>query len=369
MSIPRCEALIVGGGVIGLALARALSLNDRDVALVEAAPRCGMETSSRHSEVIHAGLYYPTGSLKAETCIEGRRALYRYLDSQRIQYQKISKLIFATQRSEIKALEALYNQGVRNGVEGLGLLGGSELRDLEPELRAECAILSEETGIFDSHAYLRALESDAREAGAIIAVGTRFEGATKDGPQWKVTLNTEEDRTTLYATWLVNCAGHGAHDVARMTEGCTADVVPPRFLARGSYWATTQPLPFNRLLYPMPSEAGLGIHLTFDLAGAARFGPDVEWLEQESYAVDLNRKGIFEDAVRRYFPNLDTSLLRPDYAGIRPKIVGPGAPSADFMVQRFENHGVEGLINLFGLESPGLTASLALAARLEAWMR
>ena len=360
----RCEVLIIGGGVVGLALARALSLRGRDVALVELQSRCGMATSSRHSEVIHAGIYYPTGSLKAETCIEGRRALYGYLDSHAIQYQKISKLIFASQPSEVATLEALYRQGIRNGVEGLSVVGGVELRDLEPELKAERAILSEETGIFDSHAYLRALEADAREAGAQIAVGTSFECAMRDDAEWNVSLNTSGQRTTVTARWLVNCAGHGAHAVATTIEGYPSEVLPPRFLARGAYWATTQKVPFKRLLYPMPSEAGLGIHLTFDLAGAARFGPDVEWVGKEDYAVDPTRRAHFEDAIRRYFPGLETERLRPDYAGIRPKIVGPDEPNADFMLQGFEDHGVEKLLNLFGLESPGLTASLALADRV-----
>lgn len=368
MASARCEVLIVGGGVIGLALARTLGQTGYEVALVEAAPRCGMKTSSRHSEVIHAGIYYPTGSLKAETCVAGRRALYRYLDSRGIQYQKISKLIFATRLSELEALERLYQQGINNGVEGLSLVGGRELHDLEPALRAERAILSEETGIFDSHAYLRALQLDAEEAGAIVVPGTRFERATWNGSEWNILLNANGEPSSVRATWIVNSAGHGAHWVAEQVEGYARHFLPPRFLARGSYWATTQQLPFKRLLYPMPSAAGLGIHLTFDLAGAGRFGPDVEWLDREDYTVDTNRRGVFEEAIKHYYPKLEPSALRPDYAGIRPKIVGPGSTSADFVVQRFGDHGLTNLINLFGFESPGLTASLAVADRIREWM-
>jgi len=361
-----CEVLVIGGGVVGLALSRLLAKTGREVALVEQGSRFGSVTSSRHSEVIHAGIYYEPDSLKAETCVAGRRMLYRYLDEHRIEYQKISKLIFASGERGRSQLERLLKRGHENGVEGLSLVGGRDLKALEPELQADYAILSEETGIFDSHGYLQALEHDAAKVGAMLALETSFRSARRSRSGWNVSLESQGETYQVEAAQVINCAGHGAHQVAQMIESFPQDALPPRFLARGSYWSTTQKLPFKRLLYPVPTQAGLGVHLTYDLAGAARFGPDVEWVESEDYSVPLERKGHFESAIRGYFPNFDGSLLEPGYSGIRPKVVGPGEVSADFMVQNYQDHGCRGLVNLFGIESPGLTASLALAERVVA---
>ena len=359
-----CEVLIVGGGVVGLALASTLARDGREVALVERESRFGTHTSSRHSEVIHAGIYYEPRSLKAETCVEGRRALYRYLDAHHIEYQKISKLIFASGEQGSSELTHLYQRGLANGVEGLSLLSSRELKSLEPALQADHAILSEETGIFDSHAYLRSLEHEAAANGAMLAVNTSFEAAHRSATRWRIALESDGHPYSLEASHIVNCAGHGAHEVARRIEGYRGESLPSRYLARGSYWSTTQKLPFKRLLYPMPSEAGLGIHLTFDLAGAARFGPDVEWVDYEDYAVPPERKRSFELAVQEYFPELDSEALTPSYAGVRPKVVGPGEPSGDFVVQTSVAHGAHNVVSLFGIESPGLTASLSLAERV-----
>ena len=366
MELVRCEVLIVGGGVIGLALSKVLAEAGRDVALIERASRFGTETSSRHSEVIHAGIYYPTGSLKAETCVEGRRLLYDYLERRGVPYQKISKLIFASTRAQVEDLERLYQRGLNNGVEGLHLVGGGELKRLEPGLRAERAILSEETGIFDSHLFLKMLAGDAQAAGAMLALETEFESALRNEPFWDVTAKSGAGAFSIKTRWLINCAGHAAHRVARGIASYPLTSLPSRYLARGSYWSTTQRVPFQRLLYPMPSEAGLGIHLTFDLAGAARFGPDVEWVNDEDYGVDSSRKEHFVEAIQAYFPELQPKLLEPAYAGIRPKIVGPSEAAADFCMQTSEQHGAPNLIHFFGIESPGLTASLALADRVNA---
>ena len=359
-----CEVLVIGGGVVGLALSRLLAQTGREVALVEQGSRFGSVTSSRHSEVIHAGIYYEPSSLKAETCVAGRRMLYRYLDEHRVEYQKISKLIFASGREGRFQLERLLQRGHENGVEGLSLVGGYDLKSLEPELRADHALLSEETGIFDSHGYLRALEHDAGTFGAMLALETSFQWARRSRGGWNVSLESQGETYQVEAAQVINCAGHGAHQVAQMIEGFPQDALPPRFLARGTYWSTTQKLPFQRLLYPIPTQAGLGIHLTYDLAGAARFGPDVEWVESEDYGITLERKAHFEAAIRDYFPSLDEELLEPGYSGIRPKIVGPGEASGDFMIQSHRDHGCQGVVNLFGIESPGLTASLALAERV-----
>ena len=362
----ECDVLIVGGGVIGLACARQLASTGVEVVLVERADDFGTITSSRHSEVIHAGIYYTPGSLKARSCVEGRRLLYDYLDAKHIPYQKISKLIFACSKEELRDLELLYQRGLENEVEGLSLLGQTELKRLESELDAYGAIHSAETGIFDSHLYLKSLEQDARDYGASLALKTSFKSARKDGDDWTVCLCTSENESIkVRSRWLINTAGHRAHAVAKQIAEYPKRHLPRRYLAKGTYWSTSQNLPFKRLLYPMPNAAGLGIHLTFDLNGAARFGPDVTWVDEERYEVDASQKEHFIQAIQSYFPGLDPERLHPDYAGIRPKLVGPGEPAHDFVIQGPGDHSCMGLMHCFGVESPGLTASLALARMIE----
>jgi L-2-hydroxyglutarate oxidase LhgO len=354
------DCVVVGAGVIGLAVARHLALAGREVVIVEAAQAFGTETSSRNSEVIHAGLYYPHNSLKARLCLAGRDRLYAYLAEHGVEHERCGKLIVAVDDEEIAALRALAARAQANGVDDVRLLDAAAARSLEPELRCKAAMLSPATGILDSHGYMLALLGEAEDAGAALAVGSPVVGGRVD--EGGVRLGVGGDAPLeLSCRLVVNAAGLGAHSVATALEGFPRDRLPPRALAKGNYFALAQRPPFTRLVYPLPEAAGLGVHYTRDLAGAGRFGPDVEWIDRIDYSVDPSRCERFYAAVRRYWPGLRDGALVPAYAGIRPKISAPGAPAADFLIQGPEAHGVPGLVNLFGFESPGLTASLAIA--------
>jgi L-2-hydroxyglutarate oxidase LhgO len=312
--VDEVECVVVGAGVVGLAVARALALRGREVLVLDRAPTIGFETSSRNSEVIHGGLYYPPGSLKAASCVEGRRRLYAYCRERGVPHARLGKLIVATEEAEIAGVEKIAATARANGVEGLEWLDGAQARRLEPEVRCVAALHSSVTGIIDSHALM-----------------------------------------------LVNSAGLWAPSLARQIEGVPKATIPPAYFCRGVYFTLQGRSPFRHLVYPVPMPGGLGVHVTLDLAGQARFGPDVEWIETVDYAVDSERGNKFYAAVRTYWPRLPDGALQPGYAGIRPKISGPGEPAADFVVQGGETHGVPGLVNLYGIESPGLTASLPLA--------
>lgn len=354
------DCVVVGAGVIGLAVARHLALAGREVIIVEAAQAFGTETSSRNSEVIHAGLYYPHNSLKARLCLAGRERLYAYLAEHGVEHERCGKLIVAVDDEEIAALRALAARAEANGVDDVRLLAAAAARDLEPELSCRAALLSPATGILDSHGYMLALLGEAEGAGAVLAVGSPVVGGRVDDDGLRLGIGGEAP-LELTCRLVVNAAGLGAHSVAAALEGFPNDRLPPRGLAKGNYFALAQRPPFTRLVYPLPEAAGLGVHYTRDLAGAGRFGPDVEWIDRIDYSVDPARCERFYAAVRRYWPGLRDGALVPAYAGIRPKISAPGAPAADFLIQGPEAHGVPGLVNLFGFESPGLTASLAIA--------
>jgi L-2-hydroxyglutarate oxidase LhgO len=352
------DVLIIGAGVVGLAIARAIALAGRSVVVVEARAAFGEETSSRNSEVIHSGIYYPTGSLKARLCVRGRSMLYAFCEARGVAHRRCGKLIVATKDSELAALEALARKGAENGVDDLRMLSGDEARVLEPALASVGALHAPSTGIIDSHGFMLALTGEAE--GAAFAYRAPFLSAqvVRDGFVAEIG-GAEPMRLKVGA--LVNAAGLSASRVARAIEGLDPRLVPETLYAKGNYFALSGRAPFRRLIYPAPQAHGLGVHLTFDLGGQARFGPDVEWVERLDYNVDPARGQGFAEAIRRYWPGLPDDALTPAYAGIRPKISGPSEAAADFRIDGPEAHGVAGLINLFGIESPGLTSSLAVA--------
>jgi L-2-hydroxyglutarate oxidase LhgO len=357
------DALVVGAGVVGLAVARALALTGRSVVVLEAADRIGSETSSRNSEVIHAGLYYPTGSLKSRFCVAGRQALYAYCESHGVAHKRCGKLVVATDDSEIFGLASLASRGAANGVDDLEMLSGREARALEPALHCVGALLSPSTGIFDSHAYMLSLRGEAEAAGGSFAFNTPFRAARIEDAGLAVEAGGAEPMR-LTTALLVNCAGLHASRVAGAIQGLDPRHIPRTRYAKGNYFVLPGRAPFQRLIYPMPATHGSGVHLTFDFGGQARFGPDVEWVDTIDYAVDPGRGKRFAESIRRYWPDMPENMLAPAYSGIRPKISGPDDPATDFRIDGAEVHGVSGLISLFGIESPGLTSSLAIAGHV-----
>jgi L-2-hydroxyglutarate oxidase LhgO len=356
----KLDCVVIGAGVIGLAMARALALARREVVVLEADEAIGTGASSRNSEVIHAGIYYSPGSLKARLCVAGRHALYRYCEAHGIPHRRCGKLIVATRDAEIPELERLKRQAVANGVTDLRPLSASEARELEPRVRSAAALLSPSTGIIDSHAYLLALQGEAESRGATVVLRTPVEGGRARERDIELRIGGA-GATTVTAQCVVNAAGLHAQEVACGIVGVPPDSVPPCHLAKGNYFLLRGRSPFQRLIYPIPEAAGLGVHVTLDLAGQVRFGPDVEWISAIDYRVDPGRAHAFYAAIRAYWPDLPDESLVPGYAGIRPKMQGPGEPALDFLIQGEREHGVAGLVNLYGIESPGLTASLAIA--------
>lgn len=356
----RVDCVVIGAGVVGLAVARAMALQGREVLLLEAESAIGTGTSSRNSEVIHAGIYYPQGSLKARLCVAGRDALYAFCESHGVPYRRCGKLIVATDASQLAGLEALQAHALANGVDDLQRLDGDQVKTLEPSLQAVAGLLSPSTGIVDSHALMLALQGDAEAAGALLALRAPVTSIEVMDAGLCVEVGGDEPMTLL-ATTVINCAGHHAPVIAAHTRGLPAEWVPRRYFAKGSYFSLATATPFRHLIYPLPEPGGLGVHLTLDLGGQARFGPDVEWVDGLDYPVDETRAEGFYAAIRRYWPSLPDGALQPAYTGIRPKISGPGEPAADFRIDGPAQHGMAGLVNLFGIESPGLTAALAIA--------
>lgn len=358
----RIQDLVIGAGVVGLALARRLAQAGHEVVVLEAADRIGTGISSRNSEVIHAGIYYPADSLKARLCVAGNRALYAFCEAHRVDHRRCGKLIVATDTTQAEALQGLQARAEANGVVDLQWLEGSEARRLEPELRCEAALLSPSTGIVDSHGLMRALRMDAEAAGAALVLKSPVTGGMDTPEGLRVEVGGTEPMS-LVARRVFNCAGLGALALAHAFTGVRTAALPPlpRAFAKGNYFSLAGAAPFSRLIYPIPGQAHLGVHLTLDLAGQARFGPDVEWIDHEAYDVDPSRADGFYAEVRQYWPGLPDDSLQPAYAGIRPKLHGPGEAMPDFLIQREEAHGLPGLVNLLGIESPGLTACLALA--------
>ena len=355
------DSVIVGAGVIGLAIARAQSAAGLSVLLLERHPTFGTETSSRHSEVIHAGIYYPAGTLKATLCVRGRQLLYGYCESRGIDHRRTGKIIAAVSEEETPRLRQLGAVAEANGVNDLRWLDSRELARLEPELQAVAGLLSPSTGILDSHDLMLHLLADAERNGAIIAFNSPVASVRRSKGGFIVTTGDETEPFDVFARHLVNAAGLSATRLAAAIDGLAPDCIPPVHLAKGSYFALNGASPFGRLVYPLPQRGGLGIHATLDLAGQTRFGPDVEWIETPDYAVDESRREAFCDAIRNYWPAISPERLTPGYSGIRPKLGGPEVGFSDFTIQTAREHGIAGLINLFGIESPGLTSSLAIA--------
>jgi len=364
----RVDCVVVGAGVVGLAIGRALALAGREVLVLESERHFGTGTSSRNSEVIHAGIYYPAGSLKARLCVEGRRMLYEYCAAHGVAHRKLGKLIVATRESQRETLQSILGGALANGVENIAMVGAAEARRLEPQLACVGALHSRETGIVDSHGLMLALLGDLESAGGALACASPFDRAERRGPGWIVHTGGDA-RFAVEADLLVNTAGLHAQDVAARIESLPPEHVPKRHLARGCYFQLAGRAPFSRLVYPVPAPGGLGVHLTLDLGGQARFGPDVEWIDTIDYTVDPHRADAFYAEVRAYWPQLPDASLAPAYAGIRPKLSGPGEPAADFVIAGPQAHGVPGLVALFGIESPGLTACLAIGDHVRGLLR
>jgi L-2-hydroxyglutarate oxidase LhgO len=345
---------------VGLAVGRATALKGHDVIVAEATPGIGNGVSSRNSEVVHGGMYYPTGSVRAHHCVRGRRMLYDFCASHGVPFRRCGKLIVATSEAELAKIEAIHKQGIVNGVEELAFIGGNAAKALEPELTCVGAVHSPQTGIIDSHALMLALQGDLEDHGGMIAFGTRIERLSPTAHGWEVHFGGTEPGS-LIVDAVVNSAGLGARAVAQAIEGYPPTRVPRLVMAKGNYFGYTRRPVFSHLIYPAPVDGGLGIHVTLDLAGRMRFGPDVEWIETEHYEVDPRRAESFYARIRTYWPGLQDGTLVPDYAGIRPKLTGPGEAAADFVIETPAQHGMQGLINMFGIESPGLTSSLSIA--------
>lgn len=357
------DCIVIGAGVVGLAVARALALAGREVIILEAANMIGSETSSRNSEVIHAGIYYPQGSLKAISCVEGKLALYDYCESHHVSHRRCGKLIVATNDNQIETLKGIEQKAINNGVTDLVWMTAAEAQELEPAIRCVAALRSPSTGIIDSHSLMLAYQGDAENAGAMLALLSPVTGGEILDNGIALEVGGEEPMSLL-ATSVVNSAGLYAGQIAHSIKGLATESIPPHYYAKGNYYTLSTRSPFNSLIYPVPEAAGLGVHVTVDLAGQARFGPDVEWIDSLDYEVDPKRADVFYEAVRSYWPDLPDGALQPGYAGIRPKLQAPGEAAADFVIQGPDKHGVDGLVNLYGIESPGLTASLALAERV-----
>jgi L-2-hydroxyglutarate oxidase LhgO len=355
-----CDAVVIGAGVVGLAVARALALAGREVIVLEGEKAMGTHTSSRNSEVIHAGIYYPTGSWKARLCVAGRRALYAYAAENGIPHQQLGKLIVATTDEEIPALQGYLDRAHANGVEGMSWMDAAQVHELEPAVICRRALWSGTTGIVDAHGLMAAFRRDAEARGAVVVLRAPVVGARVE--EGGLTVDTGgPEPASIRCGEVVNSAGLWAQEVARSISGLPPSAIPPCHYAKGHYFTLSGRSPFRHLVYPVAVAGGLGIHVTLDLAGQARFGPDVAWVDGVDYSFDEGREAPFEEAIRRYWPGLPGGALRPGYTGVRPKLGPAGSAAHDFVIQGPRDHGVPGLVNLFGIESPGLTASLALA--------
>lgn len=360
----RVDCVVIGAGVIGLAVARELVSSGFETVLLEKTYQIGNETSSRNSEVIHAGIYYAPGSLKARFCVEGKAALYQYCAERDVAHKQCGKLIVATNQDQVKRLENIRKNAFANGVRDLQLLTEKEALALEPALSCCAALLSPSTGIIDSHALMMAIQADFERQGGVVALGSPLLSARviDEGLLLHVGGN---DEIELLAGRVVNCAGLHAQEVARCIQGIDVASVAPSFYAKGNYFALNQRSPFKHLIYPVPASAGLGVHLTFDLGGGVRFGPDVEWVDDIEYEVSPERAAGFYAEIRKYWPAMQDDSLSPAYAGIRPKTAGAGSPAQDFVFHSEVDHGIKGLINLYGIESPGLTSSFSIAKHVK----
>jgi L-2-hydroxyglutarate oxidase LhgO len=355
----RVECVVIGAGVVGLAVARALALAGREVLLLEAEAHHGTITSARNSGVIHAGLYYATGSFKARFCVAGNRALYAYCEQRGVDHQNCGKLIVASSDDEEKVLSTLLERARANDVDGVRMVSAAEAHELEPQVRCTAALLCPTSGIIDQHPFMLALQGDMENAGGTLVTDCRVEQVLRLENGFLV-KTAGDSATEVEAGFVVNSAGLGAVDLLNRIEGYPRERIPRLHLARGNYFTVAARSPFRHLIYPVPHSAGLGIHATLDLGRRVRFGPDVEWIDRIDYSVNASRAAQFYEAIRRYWPNLADGALMPDYTGIRPKLHGPGEPQPDFRIESEKDHGIAGLVNLLGIESPGFTSSLPI---------
>lgn len=363
------EILVVGAGAVGLAIARTLARQDHEVMIVEAAEAIGTETSARNSEVIHAGLYYPADTLKSKLCVEGRPLLYRFCHDFGVEAPAIGKLIVATADAEVPKLTAVHEAAIANGVTDLQWLSRDDVSAIEPEISCRAALLSPSTGIIDSHGYMQALLGDAESHGATLALGTTFVSAARTATGFEATFSDHSGETfSIHCRNIINSAGHGAHRAAAAIEGMDVRKLPPRFLAKGNYCSVSGRSPFTHLIYPIPVPGALGTHVTLDLDGRMRLGPNIEWIEEFDYSVSQTIAPQFAEACRHFWPGVEGRELTPSYCGIRPKVHGPGSSFADFVIEGPRQHGIAGLVNLFGIESPGLTSSLAIGRMVGAML-
>jgi len=356
----RVDCIVIGAGVVGLAVARAVALSGREVVVLEKADIIGSETSSRHSEVIHAGIYYAQNSLKAEFCVAGKKAMYAFCDDHGVAYNRCGKIIVATDQEQLPELERLKSNAAANGVDDLEWMTPAQVTEMEPAVFCVGALLSPSTGILDSHGYMLALQGDAEAAGAMIAFMTPVTGGQVMNDGIRVVCGGDAPMS-LTADLVINSAGLWAQSVAATIAGIPADTIPPTYYCKGNYYTLSGKPPFRRPIYPVPEKAGLGVHVTVDLGGQVRFGPDVEWVDRIDYDVDPARADKFYTAVRKYYPALEDGAIQPGYSGIRPKIQAPDEAARDFVIQGPDDHSIPGLINLYGIESPGMTSSLAIA--------
>ena len=359
--IENVDCVVIGAGVVGLACARRLAIEGREVIVLEKADAIGTETSSRHSEVVHAGIYYEPGSLKAKFCVQGKIKMYRYMEERGIPFKRLGKLIVATSEEQIASLNQIKTRAEKNGVKDLEILSHNEAIAREPALKCVAALWSPSTGVADSHSYMLALQGDAENCGAMIAFFSPVLGGYADDSG--ITLKIGGDNPiTLKAKTVINSAGLHSQKLTHQFENFPKHQIPPWHFCKGNYYSLSGcKAPFSSLIYPAPEQAGLGVHLTLDLAGQARFGPDVEWVNDINYDVDPKRADSFYEAVRKYWPELPDGALQPGYSGIRPKIQAPGEPATDYFIQGPATHGIPGLVNLYAIESPGMTSSLAIA--------
>jgi len=361
----KVDCVVIGAGVVGLACARELAMAGREVIILEQADAIGTETSSRHSEVIHAGIYYEPGSLKAKFCVEGKLKMYAYLRERGIPFSQLGKLIVATSEEQVSSLYQIQDRAKKNGVNDLEILSHNEAIAREPELNCVAALWSPSTGVADSHSYMLALQGDAENYGGMIAFFSPVTGG--EVSEKSIILNVGgESPMQLEASTVINAAGLHSQRLNHQLNKFPKDKIPPHHYCKGNYYSLSGcKAPFSSLIYPAPEQAGLGVHLTLDLAGQARFGPDVEWVDEIDYDVDPQRSDSFYEAVRKYWPDLPDNSLQPGYSGIRPKIQAPGEPATDYFIQGPKDHGVPGLVNLHAIESPGMTSSLAIAAHVK----
>jgi L-2-hydroxyglutarate oxidase LhgO len=359
----QVDCAVIGAGVVGLAIARELAIAGREVIVLEAADAIGTHTSSRNSEVIHAGLYYPKGSLKARLCISGKRLLYDYCAGHGVPHSNIGKIVVAVTKDEIATLKSYVEKAEANGVRDLRWLSREELRELEPAVECVAGFLSPSTGIVDSHALMLGYQGDAENSGATVVLKSPVESGAVGSEGIVLNVGGEEPMTIACRS-VVNSAGLFAQNIARSIEGVPAQSIPPQYFAKAHYYTFSGKPPFRRLVYPVASQAHLGVHVTVDLAGQVRFGPDVSWVDSVDYSFDHSRGPLFYEAIRKYYPGLKDGQLQPGYTGIRPKVSGPNEAATDFLIRGPKDHGVAGLVNLYGIESPGLTASLAIAAHV-----